>query len=535
MVPLVERLHVPSQNPSSVKSEDIKRDTLDENYYSPCANSFFLEAHFLAFQILPNIQSSRFTIQVNIMLYSELMMMMTVLSQGYESLGYLRQVSFREEGVTALLTANISKCFDEYCRLKGLSQDFIDRAVIMHQSTVTTSSRKRCCGGIIDIALFLRSYQSDTDFAYSPSKTLFPLLFIEFTKTSTKTVEEKFPQASTYANHLFLLMEADERNFWMPLLGIIMSETEMRFRVYSPSLVSNKWKIAEVDIMACSMPTENLQRLMHVMVGWTEYCFKLLFAKEGRQHVSNKYLALRKHSNTAIDKEVGKVYKCFDYRIISQRLHVTPSDRRDPVQYFNSDLRNVTMEVDWTSSVNSEDSLQIISYDLVPGVHYPSFVGHFTQVLKKLIQLHEGSSSSIVHGDLRFSNIVFSEPGEDRPVVSTIIDFDYSGLAGEKAYPPRFNTSINDGFRHPDARPKELLQVSHDIAAVHWMFEQYRPAREELRRTWSSALQDLISRDIHAAVESLIPYEKEELVAINVTSEREITSRMVDSGSPQTL
>ena len=103
------------------------------------------------------------------------------------------------------------------------------------------------------------------------------------------------------------------------------------------------------------------------------------------------------------------------------------SYRRSPDMYSKSDLTSIELVVDWASSSDPEDKLQIISYDAVPGVHSPSVIGHFTRLLKKIAQLHQ---QGIVHGDLRFSNVVFSEPSDDKDdadgslINSTIIDFD---------------------------------------------------------------------------------------------------------------
>ena len=65
--------------------------------------------------------------------------------------------------------------------------------------------------------------------------------------------------------------------------------------------------------------------------------------------------------------------------------------------------------------------------------------------------------------------------------LSTIIDFDYSALAGERVYPPQFNLSMDDGARHLDARPNEFLRLEYYIAVVvvKWMGEQYQPRKEE--------------------------------------------------------
>jgi serine/threonine protein kinase len=137
-------------------------------------------------------------------------------------------------------------------------------------------------------------------------------------------------------------------------------------------------------------------------------------------------------------------------------------------------------------------------------------VGHLILVMRKTAQLH---AEGIVHGDLRFSNIVFSE-ANDAAVASTIIDFDHSGLAGEKIYPPRFNPDITDGFRHAGARAYEFLRPEHDIAALQWMCAQYRPKNVDLRETWSSCVNELLD-GILDVPDRLLVHEFEELEPVD--------------------
>lgn len=406
-----------------------------------------------------------------------------------------------------MLTANISRCFSEYCRCLSLGNEMEDRVSIMHQSYL----RVKGCQGNLDISLFYRFLPDDDNFVHNCT-VLFPLLFIEFTKTATKTVDKKLPQAAAYANLLFRLMKFDEFLTWVPLLGIVMSESEMLFRLYSPTLVENEWKIAEVDVLRSAVSTENIERLLHIMAGWTVYCKQFLcssFAASPSPSI-NGHLLLHRHRNVVM---LGnKVFKSFDYRTISNRSCVHAIDRRDPMHYLSqNDLTDIELVVSWTSQRNPQDSLQIIAYNKVPGVHCPSFVGHLTQVMCRIAQLH---ASHIVHGDLRFSNIVFSE-ASDAAVKSTIIDFDYSGPAGEKLYPVRFNPDINDGFRHAEARACELLQPKHDIAALHWMCAQYHPKNVELRETWSWRVSELLFDDILNVANSLTAHVSEELEPVD--------------------
>jgi hypothetical protein len=402
----------------------------------------------------------------------------------------------------------------------------------MHQCILNTEAGK----GEMDIAMFYQFHEADVDFVHQPCEALFPLMFIEFTKLST--VDSKLPQAALYANHLFRLMKFDVLRTFVPLIGVVMSDREMLFRLYSISVVQDKWKIAEVDLMRCPVSNDSFMRLLHIMVYWVKYCTEFLCSRRAVPSALpiNSHLLLRKNSNVvAMDR---KIFKCFDYRKISARNFVHPNQRRDPSLYFESDLTGVELVVDWKSTAN--DKLQIISYDIVPGTHCPSYVGHMTQVLRKIAQLH---ARSIVHGDIRFSNIVFSNPivnldssdtsAEATKVVSTIIDFDYSGVAGERVYPERFNLNILDGFRHPGVLPNGFLLPEHDITAAKWMCEQYRPkvvdSNGDVSAIWSLSIAEL-EEDLHGAVRRLEPYELVELVPIEGSVV--VTTGFKGTGSP---
>lgn len=258
--------------------------------------------------------------------------------------------------------------------------------------------------------------------------------------------------------------------------------------------------------MRCAVSAENIARLLHIMVGWTVQCQRFLCSPTvvSPPRSINGHLVLRKHCNVVMLD--NKIFKSFDYREISGRSYVLPAFRRDPLHYDKSDLAGMNLVVEWASDSNPHDRLQILTYDMVPGVHYPSVVGHMILVMKKTAQLH---TQGIVHGDLRFSNIVFSK-ANDAAVVSTIIDFDYSGPAGEKAYPPQFNHSIADGFRHEHARAYDILRPEHDIAALKWMCAQYRPKKTDLREKWSLCVDEL-SEGIPDVVDRLEEYKLEEL------------------------
>lgn len=516
----VQDLYELSVSQSSVKSDDIKAHQLDNSYYSPCSNAFVLMAHMLAFGTLPDASCNRLRELISCT-HSDLIAAMN----GSDPLGYCSQKHLKEEGITALLTANMYKCFMAYCQCHDLSADFADRVSIMHQSILATKAGK----GDMDIALFYRFWNTDHGFIHQGFKVLYPLLFIEFTKTSTKSVDKKLPQAALYANHLFRLMHFDKERSWVPLLGIVMSEHELLLRLYSPSIVNNHWKVAEIDVWRDAVTPESLHRLVHVMAGWATHCTGFLCSPSASTAVGslNAHLMLRKHSNVV--KLGNKIFKCYDYRELSERAHVHLAHRRAPDLYFTSGITGIERVVDWSSYNNPADRLQIISYNLVDGDHRPSCIGHFFHVLRKLRELH---SSGVAHGDVHFHNVIFSRPNESAVITSTIIDYDYSGLADEKTYPPQFNTEIKHGYRHPGAVPGELLRVEHDIAAVAWMCAQYQPKRNDLKAEWLSCVADL-EEGLSSVIDRLSPHEQEEIEETSA-SNRAVTAGFKGTGSPDT-
>lgn len=499
--PPIEALYEPTIPPSRITISDIKKNQLDDRYYSPCANTFTLVAHRLAYENLPRAQSSRLTDLIEMTLSD-----MEAAVSGSDPLGYCSQRDLDEESITALLTANISLCFSEYCRCRNVGNDVEDRVSIMNQSTMMTKAGKAS----MDISLFYRFLKTDEMFVHRGCAALFPLLFMTFTTTANSTIEEKRPQAALYANHLFRLMDFDKCRTWVPLLGIVISQNEMLVRLYSPSVVENKWKIAEVDVMICEMTPEAIERLLSVMMGWTMYCTQFLRSPAAQPPLQslNPHLLLRQHCNlTVLGK---KIFKSYDYRDLSDRSNFVKWYRRDPKYYHKSDLPGVELLVDWASDWNC-DCLQILSYDMIPGVHYPSTVGHLILAMRKVAQLH---AEGIVHGDLRLANILFSE-AKDANVASTIIDFDHSGPAGERIYPWGFNYDIPDGFRHPEARADEFLRPEHDIAALHWICAQYHPKAAALRETWSTCLTELLNGALLSVADCLVLHQFEELEPVN--------------------
>jgi len=177
------------------------------------------------------------------------------------------------------------------------------------------------------------------------------------------------------------------------------------------------------------------------------------------EHIKSR-LELKKESNVIEFDRV--IIKSYDNRSMLRKT------TRHPQIYANSKLQNFKYLVNWCNPVNLSDTLQIVQYDKVKGNHTPTRVGHLTNLLKELQELHQ---QGIVHGDIRLSNIIFSPKGDE--IETTLIDFDLSGKHDGKIYPTRFNREIEDGVRHEEARSEMKLKYEHDVYAARWIIAKY--------------------------------------------------------------
>lgn len=358
----VKKLYTSSASPSTVSSVCIRENQLDDNYYSPCSNAFILFANKFSYENLPEFTKGPHERLVQVLEATKLDV--DAAMTGNEDLGYCSQHHLKEEGVTALLCTNLQKCFNLYCQCLELVTAIQDKSYIMHQSIISNKYE-------LDLALFYR-FEKNDKFIRNGVKNLFPLLFMEFTKSETKSVSKKLPQAALYANYIFRMMNFETYFTWVPLLGIIISEKDMLIRLYAPTIVNNQWKIAEVDVLKCDVDQDSYRRLVHVMVQWTNFCINFLGAPSAKVTKSmNTNLAFDKNCN--VIRFGDKFYKCYDYRKISGRNEVEGMYRRDPSFYKFGELRGLKTELDWEAKNSHQNRLQIISYDVVVGGHRPLF------------------------------------------------------------------------------------------------------------------------------------------------------------------
>ena len=473
MQPKIQGLHVPSIAPSQATSQYVKEHQSDLNYYTPCSNNFLLKSHLLAYEDI----NDEIKVPNDLDLCTEIERMYSDIGSAFkgDGTGYLGQKGLHEEGITALLTSNLHTCFMNYSIHRGKSM--VKDVSIMHQSSIRDENNNHYS---IDIML---CYRRET-------QQLLPLMFFEFTKTRTKTIEEKEAQAAIYANHLMRVLwgnyqhsslalssssasssssSSSSYTHALPQMGIIMSEEEMLLKLYTKTTIiygsNSEDKIAEKNILRCELNAANLERLLYIMYGWVSYCIKQLNSSED---IITLKLRSKKESNVIDLGEV--IVKSYDYRFISGRSGSTIIDRNP--RLYEGRLQNLRYLVNWQDAANPLNSLIIVQYDKVKGTHIPTCVGHLKCLLTQLKLLQ---ADLIVHGDIRLSNVIFSTVTNPSDIIeTTLIDFDFSGVHGEQTYPSRFNHDIGDGLRHEDATSGRVVKCEHDVYSAFWIIEKYQ-------------------------------------------------------------
>lgn len=502
--PVIQPLQVPSTVPSKIVATEVDKFR-DSNIYSPTSNIFLTKAHIFAYSTLIRPLTEK-----TVRLLSRTLIDLEHLIGNYnaygdkqpaEPFGYACQKAMKEQGITALLTANISNCIMSYLSDNGGDFPSIEaeKLYLMHQSCSQVRAQGDCA---VALSWYYRFMDEELERFPQKNSVLFPMAFLEFGKACKYSLHEKYPQASAYANNMVQLMALNGISQpWIPLLGVIMTEKEFVVQLHLPSIVDGGFKLARVDVMQCGLCRVSLAQLVHVIVGWTDFCVAYLRSSSSDGMCNTIALPVRA---TNICFWGNKVYKSYDYRAISGKHIVAPDDRRDCMHYLTSGFVNgVEIVADFVNRDNNLDTLKIICYDKVMGSHSPCYVGHLVSLLSNLLALHR---RGIAHGDIRFSNVIFSA-ATDEEVKATIIDFDFSGDSSKKVYPRGFNLLLDDGFRHSEVREGGFIQAHHDTAAAVWMCSQYCPeeiSMPELLQQWAAAFDDKNDDlDLQSVVETL--------------------------------
>ena len=492
-------MYVQTNTPSEATASDLIHQS-DDAYYSPCSNHFLLIIHIHAYESIEPILNH--DSHLKSLVVRTLKDLRVYQSSAEHPTGYYSQVTMVESGITALLTDNLRECFDAYCKFKTNNVDIMSKLSILHQSVVN----EKC---LVDIAVYHRIVDSQDD--------LIPLMFVEFTK---KEIKLKKNQASVYANHLMQLTKDPQRR--VPLLGVTMNFNQIDLKVYAMTVVCDEYRIGETNIRSFSFANiEDCYRLLHIMYGWLTECSKFLMMESKQKQ--KELLTFRKNSNVFILDD--KVYKCYDYRSSSKNMSSTSTEERRCSDCYHYGKITMTEVIGWVDPLDTKSQLQIFVYDKLEGEHKPSYVGHFTCLLRELDELHK---KKIVHGDIRLSNIIFTK----EPVSSRFIDFDLSGFCGEKKYSSRFTVEIDDGYRHAEVAPLATLEYRHDIAAVKWILNQFKVTADEVSTESLNKIGDMKTQTTLSEMIDAIS-ELDQDLEVNIKSERQSHILCEGTGSPQ--
>ena len=140
------------------------------------------------------------------------------------------------------------------------------------------------------------------------------------------------------------------------------------------------------------------------------------------------------------------------------------------------------------TAISIDEQVYAFTYPYYKGSHSPTNIHQFYGILCMLEKLH---SNGYVHGDVRPSNLVFDDEGQE----GYLIDYDLCGRADQDTYP--FGYCSYD-IRHPDAKEGVLMSKSHDrhslakIISSHWKDGVALLIEQQLRQT-AVSLQNILT------------------------------------------
>lgn len=487
---------LPSLNdkaPSQVEESDVQKQK-DVRTYSPCSSLFLLKCFLWIYQPIESYVEE-FT-DLHDLVKICFTNFQRALS-GSDSFGYCSMKSMVEEGITSIFAANLTTLFIAY---KFKKSKELDRSItIMHQSY--NQGEKKY--GLNDLAIYYQ-FQSNDNYCFKGYRGLFPMIFMELTKSTTKPLDKKLPQSSLYANYFFRqqIIGKSYTNH-IPLLGITYTESNYIIILYSFTIHDQKERISET-ILATGLINENfLYLIIPLFDNYIQLCCGIL--------KSNSYLIPHSFNpipNQTIIKLDDFYYKSYDYRQLSNQKHLIPFHERRGYQGYKFSRLNYQIVLFYQDPENQADSLAIIKYPEIPGNHKPAFVLHFINILEELLLLH---SKLIVFGDIRLSNMIFiTIPNQEelmKPSKSYayLIDFDLVGVEGERIYPSSFNINIGDAIRHPEAVPQNQMKTIHDCYSFASICEYFKIQSQNVieNNRWEEAIEMIRNGLLHDSIELL--------------------------------
>ena len=154
--------------------------------------------------------------------------------------------------------------------------------------------------------------------------------------------------------------------------------------------------------------------------------------------------------------EDGLVYKFYSTR-------ERPYEK--PIKFGNAEVVEISSDV------------KLLTYTHVAGSHVPESVSQFSGALNALASLHK---MGLVHGDVRFENIIFY--GE----TSVLIDYDLVSTERSQ-YPELYNSSLD--CRHPLALPNRAMYRQHDIYSLLYLILESHVELSELKDQCTNLLE----------------------------------------------
>lgn len=437
--------------------------------------------------------------------------------------------SMKEEGVTSWFVTNFSMILIKRQMLSS-NGTFNSRIKVMHQSYGNNgaSCRQQKCG-FMDCTIYYQYGAGESKHPFiNGSKCIFPMVFMEFTKSTTKSTEDKQPQSSLYANYLFRQMnpQMDKFDLFPPLLGVTFSETDFIIKLYylSSSTTTKEnveaVRIAEIVLYRGEMNGDFLEHLISISLEFVDIIAKILRDMKLNDRRSSEAWKLVPNRN--VFHYENFIYKAFDYRFITGRRGIYEADRRQYSMYKYSKLQPEVI-LQYQHSDDALDSLHIIRYNYVEGNSTPTYVQHWFDIMVELNSLHK---QGIVFGDIRLSNMIF-KPVDDEQAVSSftacLIDFDLAGVENERTYPPGYNHDIDDGIRHNEAVGKALLKKQHDcfsLASIMCKFEIDIPTREQQfyhQHDWESICSLVENNDLEGGIQEIQKLRRFKLKSYNLS------------------
>jgi hypothetical protein len=306
-----------------------------------------------------------------------------------------------------------------------------------------------------------------------PEQHLQPAVLIEFVLESTTTFEKKLAQLQAQARNACHVCHSQS----LPcFLGVLIDPSSFKFEVHA---FVGAEAASLADVMLVRGGRAGLPALLSLLQVWSSHLHSLKLTDALCKPAGHCNQRVRIHQG------LRRVLKEYDYRSdVTGRPEVSEHDRRRPPSQELLDagmLPNATLEI-------STPSLSVLAYDYIPGSHVACNSAQFVEAGLQLRSLHR---MGYVHGDVRESNIVFSDGGND----ARLIDFDFCRKQEDRpVYVSNFNTDIDDGKRHPHADSGSPLQFTHDWFALHAVMLLYSPADDddddddEVADQWQSLL-----------------------------------------------